>query len=92
MIETGEGAIIERVVKLVKRFAKREGMTQQRSLSKKNDYHSVRTPRSQRAPKVDQTMVVADGCRNIEVKVADHREGANERTKGEFEQLYAKYK
>ena len=91
MIESGQGKIIQRVVKLVKQLAQKEGLLS-RTQSKKQ-YHSVRTSpqRTQREPKPEADIAAPDeGCRNIEVKCSER--GGAQRTIMELESLYQKYK
>jgi uncharacterized protein (DUF2344 family) len=84
VIESGQGKIIQRVVKLVKQLAHKEGLLS-RTQSKKQ-YHSVRTSpqRTQREMKPEADIPAPDeGCRNIEVKCSER--GGAQRTIMELE-------
>jgi hypothetical protein len=84
VIESGQGKIIQRVVKLVKQLAHKEGLLS-RTQSKKQ-YHSVRTSpqRTQRELKPEADISAPDeGCRNIEVKCSER--GSAQRTIMELE-------
>jgi len=81
VIESGQGKIIQRVVKLVKQLAHKEGMLS-RTQSKKQ-YHSVRNSpqRTQREVKLESAP--DEGCRNIEVRCTER--GPAQRTIMELE-------
>ena len=84
VIESGQGKIIQRVVKLVKQLVHKEGLLS-RTQSKKQ-YHSVRTSpqRTQREMKPEADISAPDeGCRNIEVKCSER--GGAQRTIMELE-------
>ena len=82
VIESGQGKIIQRVVKLVKQLAHKEGLLS-RTQSKKQ-YHSVRNSpqRTQREQKPEPP-APDEGCRNIEVRCTER--GPAQRTIMELE-------